>query len=118
MSPEHFKKGRDLIQTNFIFRHYGVHMCLSPPMCSLHQVYVERRPLVETLVKPIQTCVQRGVAILLRDMEHERVKDGHATDLSRAGWFQLDPALVFATSGKPSTWLPLGGLAEQAQNHV
>ena len=48
-------------------------------------------------------------------MEHARVKDGHAIDLSRADRFQLDPAPVCATGGKPSTRLPPGELEEQLE---
>ena len=74
-------------------------------------------PFAEIQIIPIQTCAQRGVAIVWRDMEHELVKHDQAIDFYWADRFQIDPAAVFATSGKPLTWLPLGGLVEQAQRH-
>ena len=46
--------------------------------------------------------------------EHVNAKDGQTITFYRAKFWQNRPAPVCATSGKPSTWLPLGRLVEQA----
>ena len=46
-------------------------------------------------------------------LEHELVKGGHAIDFYQTAGLAWDPSPVCATSGKPSTWLPLGGLVEK-----
>ena len=77
----------------------------------------------------IQRCMQNLIEIEHRNPELDQFKALEIIDFSRQIWlaWRPSPVLLFeskpirsllyescATSGKPSTWLPLGGLVEQA----
>ena len=48
-----------------------------------------------------------------RNREHGQAKGRFTPDLFGPTRRPITPGLVFAAGGKPSTWLPPGGLVEQ-----